>query len=236
MARMLLAAAPEAATVATDRGDLPIHLAALSSADGDTISLLLAAAPQTAAVRGAGGLTPLHCAAWAGAVAALTALLAAAPAAALVRDESGCLPLKKAVLRLRNEIQYGEGSDSVRHLREAALCLIEATPPADCLAIATHPPLRDVCLPLFPHIVACHALTEAEWQLVPSPCPGLAAALPAVYRRSAAEAALLVAHLPPADRLRLRTAALCLTCTQNQLHVHLPGPLVGRILSLFDAT
>ena len=112
---------------------------------------------------------------------------------------------------------------------------MKATPSADCLAITTNPPLRHVCLPLFPHIVACHALTQAEWQLLPSPCPGLADVLPAIYCRSAAEAALLVAHLPPTDQHRLRTAALCLARIQNQLHMHLPGPLVGRILSLFGA-
>ena len=235
IARLLLAAAPEAATLPAKNGDLPIHIAARNSADGDMISLLLAAAPQTAALRGAGGLTSLHGAAMDGNVAAVRALLAAAPAAALVRDESGCLPLEAAVLSLRDAIMFEYGRDFVRVCREAALCLIEATPPTDCLAIATHPPFHHVCLPLFPHIVASHALTEAEWQLVPSPCPGLAAVLPIVFGRSPAEAALLVAHLPPADRDRLRTAALCLTRTQNQLGLELPGLLVGRILSLFDA-
>ena len=235
IASLLLAAAPEAATVAAENGDLPIHIAARNPTRGDTVRLLLAAAPQTAAVRGAGGLTPLHCAAGAGSMAAVRALLAAAPAAALIRDESGCLPLEAAVLSLGSAIQHAGGSDFARRCREAALCLIEATPPADCLAIATDPPFRHVCLPLFPHIVACHALTEAEWQLLPSPCPGLAAALPVAFERSPAEAALLVAHLPPADQHRLRTAALCLNHRQHELRIYLPGPLVGRILSLFDA-
>ena len=234
IARLLLAAAPEAATVAAENGDLPIHVAALNSADADMISLLLAAAPQTAAVRGAGGLTPLHCAARAGNVAAVRALLTAAPATALVQDQNG-LPLKAAVRSMRTAIQYGGRRDHERSYREAALCLIEATPPADCLAVANDPPFHHVCLPLFPHIVVCHALTEAEWQRVPSPCPGLAAVLPVVFRCSGAEAALLVAHLPPADRDRLRTAALCLNRRQHELGIYLPGPLVGCILSLFDA-
>ena len=240
MARLLLAVALEAATMAAEHGDLPIHVAARDSTNGDMIRLLLAAAPQTAAVRGAGGLTPMHCAARAGTVAAVRALLAAAPEAALVRDESGCLPFETAVVSLRDAAhivgtQYEDTSDYVQSCHEAALCLIEATPPADCLAIASHPPLHHVCLPLFRHIVACHALTEAEWQLLPSPSPGLAAALPVVFRRSPAEAALLVAHLPPADSARLRTLALCLTRRQQELCVYLPGPLLGRILSLFDA-
>ena len=240
IARRLLATAPEAANMAAENGDLPVHFAALGLPDADTVSLLLAAAPHTAAVRGARGFTPLHCAARAGNVAAVRALLAAAPGAELVRDASRCLPLDNAVLSLRDaaftaSAQYEDTNYAVQSCHETALCLIEATPPADCLAIATHPPLHHVCLPLFPHIVACHALTEGQWQHVPSPCAGLAAALPVVFRRSAAEAALLVAHLPPADQHRLRTAALCLTRTQNQLHMHLPAPLVGRILSFFDA-
>lgn len=94
----------------------------------------------------------------------------------------------------------------------------------------TRPNLR---LPLYPRIAARHALDASQWQLIPSPCPGLAAALPAVFDRSPAEAAQLVTRLPPSDRHRLRTFALCLARTQRLFDVHLPGPLVGRILSLF---
>ena len=43
---------------------------------------------------------------------------------------------------------------------------------------------------------------------------------------------LLAAHLPAADRQRLRTAALALVCTQRHAGVLLPAPLVGRCLAL----
>ena len=86
--------------------------------------------------------------------------------------------------------------------------------------------------PLCVDVVAGHPLTAADWQLVPSPWAGLATALPAVLERSPAEAALLVAHLPTAERRRLRTAALALHRTQAVAGAALPQPLVWRILTL----
>ena len=68
-----------------------------------------------------------------------------------------------------------------------------------------------------------------------APCPGIGAVLPAALQRSAAEAALLVTRLPPADAARLRTFALALNRSQRRLGVFLPAELAGRILSLFDA-
>ncbi|PSC70817.1 ankyrin repeat PH and SEC7 domain containing [Micractinium conductrix] len=75
-------------------------------------------------------------------------------------------------------------------------------------------------------------LAEAEWALVPAPCPGLGAALLAVLQRSAAQAARLVAHMPAGDVRRLRTAALCLARAQRAHDAPLPQPLVWRVLSL----
>lgn len=66
----------------------------------------------------------------------------------------------------------------------------------------------------------------------PNACAPLAGVLPAVLRRSKAEAALLVVHLPAADRERLRTALLCLHCTQCTAGASLPTVLVWRILNL----
>ena len=66
---------------------------------------------------------------------------------------------------------------------------------------------------------------------MPSSCAGLGAALPAVLRRSEAEAALLVARLPPAAQQRLRTVALCLVRTHS-LSAPLPTPLVHEWLAL----
>ena len=78
---------------------------------------------------------------------------------------------------------------------------------------------------------ARHPLSPADWHLIPSPCPGLAAALPAVLARSAAAAVLLVDHLPEAERCRLCTAALCLHRAQAEAEAALPQPLVQRILA-----
>ncbi len=86
-------------------------------------------------------------------------------------------------------------------------------------------------LPLYPDVATGYPLTTADWSMVPSPCPGLAAALPYVLVRSAAEAALLVAHLPTAERCRLRTAAVALHRAQAVKRVALPQPLVWRILT-----
>lgn len=90
---------------------------------------------------------------------------------------------------------------------------------------------RPLSLPLFPDVVARYPLTPADWQLIPSPCPDLAAVLPIVLLRSPAEAALLVARLPRRARRRLRTAALSLHRAQATLDIFLPQPLVWRILA-----
>ena len=60
--------------------------------------------------------------------------------------------------------------------------------------------------------------------------------LPVVLRRSEAEAALLVSRLPPGERQRLRTTALCLARAQRvhglQLPLHLLHPLLLAALNL----
>lgn len=90
-------------------------------------------------------------------------------------------------------------------------------------------------LPLYATLATAWPLTTTQWQQVPFPCPGLGTALPAVLARSQAEAALLVHHLPAADRSRLRTAALALHRLQRCLKVSLPTDLAHRILAQFDA-
>lgn len=72
--------------------------------------------------------------------------------------------------------------------------------------------------------------SPAEWRLVPPRCPGLSAALPAVRKRSPAEAALLVARLPAAEQARARCAALCLARAQREAGVELPPALLTHIL------
>lgn len=69
---------------------------------------------------------------------------------------------------------------------------------------------QNIARPLFVHVVRNTALSAEDWELVPTPCPGLAAVLPVVHARSRTEAALLVQRLPAAAQARLRTAALAL--------------------------
>ena len=86
-------------------------------------------------------------------------------------------------------------------LHAVARCLLEsgeAAPPGQllealrCWASAPRPEAQS----FRPADVARQPLTPAGWERVPSPCPGLGAALPAVMAHSDAEAAALVAHLP----------------------------------------
>lgn len=230
--RLLLEAAPQAATMAcATTNQLPIHVAAVSHNGGQAMQLLLQAAPQTATARDSDGRMPLHHAARVVRVASVRALLAADPAAACAVDSCGRMPLVEVLDILARQ----DNRSAANYIREVAFCIADCMPPAAALAVASGYPHAHACLPLFPHIATRHALDASQWQLVPTPCPGLAAALPAVFNRSTVEAALLVAHLPPSERHRLRIFALCLARTQRQLRLHLPGPLVGRILSLLGA-
>jgi hypothetical protein len=75
--------------------------------------------------------------------------------------------------------------------------------------------------------VAGRALTEAQWGQMASPCAPLAAVLPAVLARSRLEARLLVQHLEPGQRQRLRTLALCLARAQQTAGAPLPPALTA---------
>ena len=165
--------------------------------------------------------TQLHGAVLGDCPAAARLLVEAAPRAALVRDGSRRTPLEAALLFLR----FG-----------VARCLLErpaALPPAAdvlrWLTAASGPRWR---MPpaLFAVLAARQQLGPDEWARMPSPCLGLAAALPAVLARGEAEAALLVALLPAADRQRLRTAALCLRRTERVHGVELPPALLCPLL------
>ena len=91
---------------------------------------------------------------------------------------------------------------------------------------------EEAVAPLF---AARQPLTPAQWALAPWPCPGLGAALPAVLARSEHEATQLVQCLPYADKLRVRTAALCLKKKQNKSmernhHLRLPAELLRPMM------
>ena len=66
---------------------------------------------------------------------------------------------------------------------------------------------------------------------MPAPCPALVGALPDVVARSRAEAQLLVHHLEPEKRQRLRTYALCLVRAQERAGVALPPELTALLLA-----
>jgi len=152
-------------------------------------------------------------------------LLDAAPACVAAKDCLNCTPL---VLLLRLAA-ISEQFDEKQY--EIARLLITAPGQEPRHLLHALNVTLPTSLPLFPEVAARYALTPADWCLVPSPCPGLAAALPYVLARSAAEAALLVAHLPAAERSRLRTAALCLHRAQAVAGVALLEPLLWRILA-----
>ena len=75
--------------------------------------------------------------------------------------------------------------------------------------------------------MARQPFTPAEWARVPTPCPGLGAALHAVLACSKAEAVALVRCLPAAERERLRIAALCIKrAERRRRRVSLPCELL----------
>lgn len=74
----------------------------------------------------------------------------------------------------------------------------------------------DRALPLYAVLVGRCSLTPEQWDKVPTPCPGLGDALPAVLRSSPAEAPRLVQHMTEDERHHLRTLALLLGVAQQR--------------------
>lgn len=256
-ARLILKTAPHAA-LQKRLGCLPIHLAATAEdpvRSAALVWMLLAPAPEGAAAMDVKAKTPLHHAALYGNTAAARLLVRAAPAAApaamkiaLARaveaatappppppipapDPAGGPPAAAAAALLM--MQRAPPLKPPHAYLAAAACMVPFVPPNASLPLLMR--IVGLALPLFPFVAAHWPLTAAQWQQVPTPCPGLARALPIVLRRSEAEAALLVARLPAADSARLQAFALALHSTQRRLAIHLPGELVGRILSHFSS-
>ena len=205
-------------------GKTALHGAAGSESTACTAALLAAGA------RGSqdnwARVSPAHLAARSDRAPNLRLLLAAEPAAALCKDSRGCIPLQHALRSGRVD---------------AARCLLELTPtqPARVLLAdieyhrlhsrrARGRSRRD----LYALVAAHQPLTPAQWARIPTPCPGLGAALPAVLQRSSDELRLLMRRLPRADRKRLRTFALCLGRVQQRLPEQLPAQIVWRLLAL----
>ena len=229
--RTLLEVAPATALSKDSEGWLPLHFAA-EGGSAEAVCLLLEVAPAAALMSTtthAAGSLPLHIAVWHGHAAVVRLLLEAAPAAALAESKDG-LPLKVALDQAADP-----WDDDFQDYLESARLLLPATPPEYALSAlleASEVEAGEAALPLFADLAACTALSPGQWQRVPGPCPALAAALPAVLARSAAEAALLVGRLPAEVRQRLRTGALCLARAQRKHHAELPAVLLGQVLAL----
>ena len=216
---LLLAAAPETATVpAGFRQKLSAHLAA-EGGHTAVLQQLLLAAPHTAMAVDAQGSTPLHLAAAGGHALAAVLLLAAAPGTATASNSRGRLPLhcwQQAIQR--------QHANTARCLGPAAEVL---------QALLRH---GQGALPLFADfVVARLPLSAAEWALLPRHCPGLVRALPSALAHSASQASSLVRHLPAADVARLRTFALCLARVQRRWGIQIPIVILNYLLSHFDA-
>ncbi|PSC68771.1 ankyrin repeat PH and SEC7 domain containing [Micractinium conductrix] len=222
VATLLAAAAdPDAAD---GYGWTALHHATYEGCEVSMPALLAAGASPTAVVPRS-ATTPLHWAAAHGSTAAVALLLRAAPATAACRDMHGKTPLALALACQR---------------AAAARCLMEHAPlpPAGELLPAMSS-FGDAMQPLYATLAARQPLSTGQWALVPSPCAGLGAALPAVLQRSTVEASLLVRRLPPADRGRLHTFALCLARAQRRRRKRrrprlppLPTPILWRLLAL----
>ena len=224
MVRLLLETAPEAALRADAGGRLPLHGAAMHG-DEERVRLLLEAAPAAALTADARGWLPLHSAARI-VIVPMRLLLEAAPEAAM-REAHGRLPLEiflDAAAEAHCNFTY------FSHFLENARLLVRATEPEAALSALEK--AGELGLPFFADLAACTALSPAQWQRMPDPCPGLAAILPAVLARSPAEAGQLVFCLPARMRRRLRTGALCLGRVQKERHMELPSVLVGQMLAL----
>ena len=229
MVRLLVELAPHAALIQNESACMPINTAAANPhlhCSAAMVQLLLNAAPTSISSPnvGAGANIPLILAAICGNAAAARLLVRAEP--------NGAWLALKAALAFAPDAAAGTAPGDVQAYVNTARALLQTVQPAEALPLLVA--RGDLALPLFPDLTAHWPLTAAQWQEVPSPCPGLGHALPAVLQRSEEEAALLVAHLPPADSARLQTFALALHRSQRSLSIHLPSELVRRLLSLFD--
>lgn len=188
------------------------------------LAALLAKGADPAAVD-ADGWTALRWAAQCGHAEAVSALAEAAPQVALLGDAKGEIPLAAALRSHRFAVAQCLLERGALPAASTVLALLEAAR-QHCQQFNAYPLPASLYIPL----VAREPLTPEQWAYVPAPCPGLEAALPAVLARSDAEAALLVARLPAAERERLRVAALCLRRTERVHGLPLPPAVVRPLL------
>ena len=179
--------------------------------------------------RGFLGRLPLHQAAVQGHAAAAHALLAAAPAAAVVRDKQRPHPSRggAACRGGPQDLRRPLPTDRRPRRRRGAHAGASGGARGPAAGGAAPAGLLADCM------AGSAPLSDAEWALVPAQCRVLGAALPDVLQRSAAQAARLVEHTPPA------TSSACAppryawrACRRVGSGADLPQPLAWRILSL----
>ncbi len=228
---MLAATPPEDIYASDMEGWTGAHFAAQHGHTEALSAVLQAGGDAAATAVNIAGLTPLHVAALNGQPAAAALLVAAAPQAAQAVDFIRRTPLACAL----------QAPHSFATRAAVALCLLAAGPARHVLSSLSASMFRQEVPRTFMYrlyadlVIARPALTADEWELVPTPCPGLGRALPAALKRSAEQAARLVARLPRADKERLRAFALALHRAQARGRTHLPWELKWRVLALFDS-
>lgn len=225
---LLRTAVPATVSALTSRHETPLYVAA-SRHWPAAIQLLLAAAPRLVTVPTSSGELPLHAAA--DDVLSTQLLLEAAPQTAYVPDGAGRVPLKhglRAATSTAGWLNREEAHAAVRMLMgcgplEQPLRIVASYCPEHCSFVIDLLTVRS------------EPLSAAQWALIPSPCPGLGRALPARLAVSPEQARQVVRSLPPADQLRLHTAALSIHRAQHVTGIALPAPIVSRILALSSA-
>ena len=192
-------------------------------------ALLAAGANPTA--YNSSGKAAVHEACARGHTSVVAALLAAAPQVAVAKP-AGWLPIKLAlqwgpyaVARcLRNDGMLPPPTEVLEAFEWAAWCVARGAGAAE-LRDPRAMYMRGLC-----SYMSHQPLVPADWALVPAPCPGLGAALPAVLVRSETEAAALVARLPADDANRLCTTALCLRRVERVHGLDLPPAIVRSLV------
>lgn len=228
--RLLLAAAPDTVLARTALGVSPLHLCALRGSAACAQVLLTTVGTHLAFVGSAQSANlPLHHAAVRNQVCVMRVLLDAAPEAATTHNSRGETPLAHT-LQCEGALQPG-GSEDQPDCSDAVRCLLGYGPgPAVLASLAA---AGTAAQPFYADfVVQRQPLSDEEWAAVPTPCQGLHRALPAVLERSEQQAQQLVRHLTAAEVQRLQCGALCLARVQRCCGVHLPVPLVWRLLGL----
>lgn len=193
--RFLARAAP--GTLEAVDGDLrtPLHMAA-EDGRASTIELLARLAPRALEAGNSVRDTPLHSAAEGGHVEAIELLARLAPGTLEARGVFGDTPLHVAA--------------RLAHVGAIELLARLAPGTLDALDEDGRTPLDHANHRNLGHPIARHVpLTSRQWEALRCPARELEALLPAVLRRSRAEAACLMRRASGEFRARVRTVLLC---------------------------